>query len=135
MKCWCNMFNLFKKKKNNNIPIRYWDFSYANQMLKDYKDYIELFELAMLYDYNYVCETFIENGEIVKTMGGAYQMYSGNISGVKHTNIDIPCIHVIYKGGNEEWIACYIETLNGKQVSSFGESHRKLTKDDSYDYY
>ena len=114
------MFNLFKKKKVDNK--RYWDFSYANKFFKENNHFINLFELRMFHDEN-VCERFIENGQIIKTIGGSYQMYFGNIDGVIYTSIDIPCIHVIYNGGHEEWIACYMSLFE-----SFGESHRKLIK-------
>lgn len=116
------MFNIFKKKKINHTPIRYWDFSYANKFFKEYIRYIDLFELRMFHNDN-VCERFMEDGQILKTIGGSYQMGSGNIDGVVYTTIDIPCIHVIYNGGHEEWIACYMASSE-----SFGESHRKLIK-------
>ena len=119
------MFNIFKKKKENNISIKYWDFIYANRFFEKYKNHIKLFELRMLYD-DSVGETFMENGQIIKVINGSYQLFLSNIDGVTYTNIDIPCIHVVYKGGNEEWIACYIETLNEKRIGSFSESHRKL---------
>lgn len=122
------MFGIFKKKKENLTPVKYWDFSYANNFLKEYKDYIELFELRMFED-DYVCKTFMENGQITETIGAGYKMYSSDIDGVIHTYWDIPCIHVIYKGGKEEWIACYIEVLGNKKISTFSESHRKLTKE------
>lgn len=120
------MFNIFKKKINQT-PEKYWDFSYANKFFKEYKHHINLFELRMFHDDN-VCEIFIEDGQIIKTMGGSYQMYTGKIDGVMYTNLDIPCIHVIYEGGHEEWIACYVEVLNGERIGSFSESHRKLLK-------
>lgn len=121
------MFNIFKNKKKKYIPVKYWDFSYANKFFKQYANYIELFELTMFHD-NDVYERFIENGKVVKVIGGSYQLYYGNIDGVICTSTDIPCIHVLYKGGNEEWIACYIEVFKGKVISSFGDSHRKLIK-------
>ena len=121
------MFNIFKKKKENHIPIKYWDFSYAHRFFKEYKHFIELFELRMFHDEN-VCERFIEDGKIIKVINGECKLYSSDIDGVVYTSIDIPCIHVVYKGGNEEWIACYIEALNGKRIGTFSESHRKLKK-------
>lgn len=116
------MFNIFKNEKANHIPKRYWDFSYADRFFEKNKLYIDLFELRMFHDDN-VCERFMEDGLIVKTIGGSYQMYSGNIDGVVYTTIDIPCIHVVYNGGHEEWIACYMASSE-----NFGESHRKLIK-------
>ena len=121
------MFNIFKKKKINQTSKRYWDFSYANKFFKEYKYHINLFELRMFNDDN-VCERFMENGQIIKTINCSYQMYTGNIDGVIYTNFDIPCIHVVYESGHEEWIACYVEVLNGERIGSFSESHRKLLK-------
>lgn len=117
------MFKLFRKKQFK--PERYWDFPYANEFLSRYKNDIELFELCMLEDYFNVCETFIENGNVIRALDASYQLYYGNIDGVIYTVIDVPCIHVIYKGGDEEWIACYRD-LNG--VEKYEESHRKLKK-------
>ena len=115
------MFRLFKKGKEK-VNQRYWDFSYANKFFREYNHLINLFELRMFHDSN-VCERFIEDGKIVKTICGSYQMGSGNIDDVVCTSVDIPCIHVVYNGGHEEWIACYIDSSE-----SFGESHRKLLK-------
>lgn len=121
------MFSIFKKKKENIVPLKYWDFSYAGNFMKEYKDYIDLFELRMFHD-DYVCRSFMENGQIVEVINATYSMYCGNIDGVVHTCWDIPCIHVVYKGGREEWIACYVEVLDNQRIGTFSESHRKLRK-------
>ncbi len=118
------MFRFFKKQNN---PKRYWDFSYAHEFLSQYKNDIELFELCLYEDYFNVHETFIKNGNLILAFDASYQMYYGNIAGVIYTVIDIPCIHVIYKSGNEEWIACYRD-VNG--IERYTESHRKLEKGD-----
>lgn len=108
----------------NKKPKRYWDFSYANKFLNKYRNDIDYFELAMFKDRNYVSEVFIENGEVVKSFSAGYQQGTGEISGVKYTLIDIPSIHVYYKSGSEEWIACYIDY---NFIEKYGYSHRKLT--------
>ena len=76
----------------------------------------------MFYD-DSICEIFIENGEIIKVIDASYQLLNGRVDGVPYTKIDIPCIHVVYKSGSEEWIACYIT-----EKESYGQSHRKLIK-------
>ena len=113
---------LFGKKKEKEPILRLWDYSYANKFLNKYRNDIEFFELAMFHDRE-VREVFVEQGHLVKSMGAAYQMGSTRLDGTLGSAIDYPSIHVIYKGGNEEWIACYHVPSN---VESYRESHRKL---------
>ena len=120
------MFNFFNRatKAKQAMPKRYWRFDYANRFLKKHREDIDLFELRMFNDED-VCETFIENGYTIRDLGMTYQLYKGNVDGVVYTNIDIPCIHVIYKGGAEEWIACY-EDFNNDEPASV--RYRKLDR-------
>ena len=112
------MFGLKKKEKIR----RYWDFQYVNKFLKvpGNRDNIELFELRMYGDRD-VGEVFIKDGLTVRTFNKFYQQFYAPVDGVVFTSIDIPAMHVIYKGGAEEWMACYVE-----QNVSHMESHRKL---------
>lgn len=100
---------------------RFWDFSYAARFLREHRNNIQLFELRMYHDRD-VGETFVENGNIVKALnGGDYQQFRTELDGVLYTIEDIPSIHVVYKGGAEEWMACY-ESLS----DNFANSHCKL---------
>lgn len=112
---------LFKKK--NKETMKLWDFSYANRFIKNHREDIELFELVMFNDRE-VKEVFIKNGNRVKVMGAEHQMGSGKIDGTIGSVHDIPSIHVIYKGGNEEWIACY--WIKNELTKNFKETHCKL---------
>ena len=100
---------------------RYWDFSFAQRFLTEYRNDINLFELKIFYDDEIIPEKFVENGELIKALDASYQMFHTNIDGVLYTSIDIPCIHVIYNSGKEEYIACYLA-----EGESYGSSHRKL---------
>lgn len=108
---------------------RYWDFSYAYRFLREHRNEILLFELRMYHDRD-IGETFVDNGNTLKALNGSYQQFRSKLDGVLYTYVDIPAIHVVYKGGAEEWIACYeteVRCLDESQ--SFAESHRKLEGD------
>lgn len=115
------MFKLFKKKEKPIV--RLWDFSYANKFLNHYRNDIELFELMMFNDRD-VKEVFIENGYIVKAID-LYQMGSGRIDGTIGSAIDYPCMHIIYRGGHEEYIACYYFYCDGVAAKA-SHGHSKL---------
>lgn len=114
-------FKIFKKKKKK-VYMRFWDFSFANKFLKEHRNEIVFFELAMFNDRE-VHEVFVKNGNTIQDLGFTHQMGSGKIDGTLGSHIDIPAMHIIYKGGNEEWIACY---LVSPAIERYSYSHRKL---------
>lgn len=116
---------MYEDRNTKNLaswPLKFWDFSYASKFIKEHRDDLVLFELRMYGDRD-VGETFIENGNMIKALnGGDYQQGRSRLDGVLYTVVDIPAIHVIYKGGAEEWIACYQCVKD-----DWSYSHRKLS--------
>jgi len=102
--------------------VYWWDFSFASRFVKENRDDIQFMSLRMYKDYN-IEKTFIEDGKIVRTFSGSYQQYVSTIGSVQWTDRDTPCIHVVYKGGAEEFIACYVDSYD---ISSYSYCHRKL---------
>lgn len=110
------------KKKEKMVPHRFWDFEYANKFMRTYRDDIVLLTLEM-YNDSEVKEIFIKDGVIIQTMGAAYSMGSGRIDGTWGSVCDYPCMHVVYKGGAEQYLACYKDLNN---IESYSYGHRQL---------
>jgi len=113
--------------RNQKLPIprRYWDFSYANKFMKEYRNEIMMMSLEMFND-NKVKEVFISEGNLVQAIDASYQWGKGTVDGTWGSVHDYPCIHVIYKGGAEEYIACYKDV---NFVESYMQGHRKLSRE------
>lgn len=109
-----SLLKKFKLKKKS--PRRYWDFSYINNFIKNYRQDIDYMELTMENDEN-VKEVLIEDGKMIHAIAGQYQYGSSAVDGVVYSVVDYPCMKVVYKGGNAELLRCYID-VNGIEPCS-----------------
>ena len=104
-------------------PLRFWDFSTALKVFSDYGDKLEYMALELYGNAYIMPEVFIEDGITVQGFHGQWQMFHTPVDDILYTRHEIPCLHLIYKGGNEEFLACYIDS-NGIETHAF--SHRRL---------